>query len=437
MPDKNLKILEVKNVSKSFMRQDNSPLEVLTDISFNIYEGEVVAILGRSGSGKSTLLRIIAGLISPTSGEVFYKSQRVTNPVMGLAMVFQSFGLMPWLTVLENVGLGLEALGVPENERAELSKNAIEMIGLSGFESAYPRELSGGMRQRVGLARALVVNPEILLMDEAFSALDVLTAEHLRKDVMNVWHNHQTKIKAILLVTHRIEEAVAMADRILIFDSAPGMIKEEVAVDLAYPRVEQDKAFIDLTTKVYSIMMTPVREAQAIESKIPHELVDMDYRLPNIELAQLFGLIESFEVDFKDHKISLYDLANKQRELANEEEVLPLFEMLDILDILHFVRISPGSIELSELGHRFALADIQGKKDLFSQQLLLYIPLASHIRRLLNEAPGHIIQKENIINLLLNYFDSNTAEAVFDIMVDWGRYAEIMNYDAESGSIYL
>jgi len=433
---KSLKLIEIKNVSKSFRRPDNSDLLVLDSINFSVAQGEVVAILGRSGSGKSTLLRIIAGLISPSSGKVLYKGQEVTDPVRGLAMVFQSFGLMPWLTVLQNVELGLEALGVPAKERHARALKAIDMIGLDGFESAFPKELSGGMKQRVGLARALVVNPEVLLMDEAFSALDVLTADNLRSDVMDLWHTHQTNIKAIILVTHKIEEAVAMADRILVFDSAPGIIKAELPVDLPHPRVEQDKRFIELTTRIYSILIAPSAKEHALELAIPHEEIDIGYRLPDIALTQLFGLIESFEVDYKDQKVTLNDLAVKQKQLS-DDEVTPLFVMLDILDILRFACISPGSIELTNLGHQFANGDIQEKKRLFSQQLLLYIPLAAYIKRILNENPTHSVRQEVIVDLLESYFDQDTADQVFKTIVNWGRYAEIFAYNADSKTLSL
>src|SRR5579872_4506874 len=233
-------IIEVINVCKSFPKSVSQDLLVLEDINFRMYEGEIVAILGKSGSGKSTLLRIIAGLVQPSSGKIFYRGKSVHEPVRGVSMVFQNFALLPWLTVLQNVELGLEALGIDREERRERALKAIDTIGLDGFESAFPKELSGGMRQRVGFARALVVNPDILLMDEPFSALDVLTAENLRSDLMELWNEDQTPLKSILMVTHDINEAAVMADKILIFGSNPGVIRAELTVDLEHPRNEQD-----------------------------------------------------------------------------------------------------------------------------------------------------------------------------------------------------
>ena len=212
-------IIEVLDVHKSFKTGDRQELLVLDHINLKMYEGEIIAVLGKSGSGKSTLMRIIAGLIAPSDGKITYRGREVKAPVRGIAMVFQTFALLPWLTVLQNVELGLEAIGVDRNERRERSLKAIDMIGLDGFESALPKELSGGMRQRVGFARALVVNPDILLMDEPFSALDVLTADNLKSDLIDLWQSKKTGLNGILFVTHSIEEAIAMADRIIIFNS--------------------------------------------------------------------------------------------------------------------------------------------------------------------------------------------------------------------------
>src|ERR1700683_2803672 len=252
-------LLEVQGVCKSFRKPDGDQLVVLEDVNLTLRPGEIVGLLGRSGSGKSTLLRSIAGLDGPTTGVVNYLGQPVSGPARGIAMVFQSFALFPWLTVLENVQLGLEALGVPELEMRKRSLQALDLIGLDGFESAYPRELSGGMRQRVGFARALVVHPNLLLMDEPFSALDVLTAETLRNDFLDLWGEGQLPIKAVLLVTHNIEEAVQMCDRLLIFSSNPGRVVSEIAVDLPQPRHAQDPRFRALIERVYVEMTAKPR----------------------------------------------------------------------------------------------------------------------------------------------------------------------------------
>jgi len=429
---KNYKLIEVKNVRKAFSKQDKQELLVLEDISLNIAEGEVVAILGRSGSGKSTLLRIIAGLVAPTTGSVVYEGNNVTGPVQGLSMIFQNFALMPWLTVLQNVELGLEALGIPYKERRERALKAIDMIGLDGFESAFPKELSGGMRQRVGFARALVVNPDVLLMDEPFSALDILTAENLRTDLMDLWHGRQTNIKAILFVTHKIEEAVTMSDRILIFDSSPGTIKAELPVDLPYPRSEQDKRFIDLTAQIYSIMTSSRTEKEGREAAAPHQEIDIDYRLPDIEVSTLMGLVESLEYEHKAQLTSLQRLAETSQ--LNEETLFPLAEMLDIL---HFASLSQGNIELTKAGREFAQGDIQQKKLIFSKHLLLYVPLVAHIKRVLNENRDHQEKQEVFIYLLEEYFSEDEAERVLKTVIAWGRYAEIFAFNYDTGVLSL
>ncbi len=256
-------LLQIRSCCQAFPKPDGEDLLVLNDINLTLVEGEIVGLLGRSGSGKSTLLRLISGLARPTSGSVMYRGQPVTGPAPGIAMVFQTFALFPWLTVLENVQLGLEALGLPEAEIRQRALAGIDLIGLDGYELAYPRELSGGMRQRVGFARALVVHPNILLMDEPFSALDVLTAETLRTDFLDLWIEGKLPIKGVILVTHNIEEAVLMCDRILVFSRSPGHIIEEIKVDLPQPRSRLESEFRDLVERIYVAMTARAGRAAA------------------------------------------------------------------------------------------------------------------------------------------------------------------------------
>src|SRR4051812_42647709 len=247
-------LLHIEQVRQAFPKPDGQPLLVLDDINLDMREGEIIGLLGRSGSGKSTLLRLIAGLAQPVAGQIVYNGQPLSGPAPGIAMVFQSFALFPWLTVLQNVQLGLEALRLPEPEIRQRALAAIDLIGLDGYESAYPRELSGGMRQRVGLARALVVHPNILLMDEPFSALDVLTAETLRTDLLDLWTQGKLPIKGVLIVTHNIEEAVLMCDRILVFSRNPGHVIAEINVALPHPRNRLDPFFQELVDDIYGLM---------------------------------------------------------------------------------------------------------------------------------------------------------------------------------------
>src|SRR4051812_24088332 len=247
-------LMEVRSCRQAYHKEASTELVVLDDVNLTLHEGEIVALLGRSGSGKSTLLRIVSGLLRPTAGEVLWRGVPVRGPAEGVAMVFQSFALFPWLTVRENVELGLEARGVPRAERDARAEAAIDLIGLGGFESAYPKELSGGMRQRVGLARALVVHPDLLLMDEPFSALDVLTAETLRTDLIDLWSEGKLPVQSVLMVTHNIEEAVLMCDRILVFAASPGRVASELRVPFPHPRNRLDPAFRQLVDDIYGLM---------------------------------------------------------------------------------------------------------------------------------------------------------------------------------------
>src|SRR5436190_9658630 len=271
-------VIEVSSIQKSFRQGDRQELLVLHDINLKVYEGEIIAILGKSGSGKSTLLRIISGLINASTGEVRYRGNTVAGPARGISMVFQTFALLPWLTVLQNVELGLEALGVDRFERRERAIKAIDMIGLDGFESALPKELSGGMRQRVGFARALVVNPDVLLMDEPFSALDVLTADNLKSDLMDLWQSKKTGLNGILFVTHNIEEAVLLADRVVVFDSDPGSIRAELTIDLPYPRTEQNPEFRKYVDQIYSLITRQMDERKKLllKEQLPR-ITDIGY----------------------------------------------------------------------------------------------------------------------------------------------------------------
>src|SRR5215467_9331200 len=247
-------LVMVKGVDQVYRKGGGGELEVLHDVNLSLMENEIVALLGGSGCGKSTLLRIIAGRMPPTGGIVTIGGERVKGPAGHVALVFQTFALFPWLTVLENVEIGLEAQGIAPELRHKRALAAIDLIGLDGYESACPKELSGGMRQRVGLARALVVHPRILLMDEAFSALDVLTAETLRTDLLDLWSEGRMPISSILLVTHNIEEAVLMSDRIVVLASNPGRISAEIKVDLPQPRNRLDPAFRRLVDDIYARM---------------------------------------------------------------------------------------------------------------------------------------------------------------------------------------
>lgn len=416
-------LVQLKHISKSFKKPEHQDLLILNKINLTLYKGQIVALLGKSGSGKSTLLRVISGLLPPTSGTVHYRQKPVLEPASGMAMVFQNFALLPWLTVLENVELGLEALQVPREERRARALKAIDIIGLDGFESAFPRELSGGMRQRVGLARAIVVDPDVLLMDEPFSALDVLTADNLKSDLLKLWQTKQINTNAILLVTHNIEEAVLFADRIVILSHDPGTIKADLSVDLPYPRFDQDPAFRRVVDQVYTLMSD--KNVDLKGRVLPAPITSLAYRLPDADFSELTGLMETVDT-MPEHpgKIGLQELAEEWH--LDVDELFPLTETLDILG---FAAVQGGTLFLTEAGRTFAQADILERKNKFAAHLLRYVPLAKHIRRVLEERPGQFAPKARFLNELEDYLSEEEAERVLRTVIDWGRHAELFAYD--------
>ncbi len=436
-------LINIDNVSKSFISSEKQELLVLDSIKLKLNEGEIVSLLGKSGSGKSTLLRLMSGLIKPTSGQLFYRDKLITGPALGIAMVFQSFALLPWLSVLENVELGLEALGVERKERRKRALKAIDTIGLDGFESAYPKELSGGMRQRVGFARALVIEPDILLMDEPFSALDILTSDNLRSDLLELWNSKRTKIKGIVCVTHDIEEAILMANRIIIFASDPGTIQAEILVNLPYPRDTESPEFRDLRDQIYMAMTTSERarvaksKAQAMaialdEEQQPDKHPEYAYRLPVADISELIGLVEAMEDHQEDGHIDLPVLAESLHLDVNN-----VFPLTEVLDMLRFAKISEGELTFTEAGNKFAKAGIQERKQIFAHHLLEYIPLAQHIRQILDQEPSHRKPEKTFLEELQNYFSEEESDRILRTIIDWGRYAEILAYDYDSGELSL
>lgn len=421
------KVIEIRNIKKNFKKEGEQELLVLNRVSFDIFEGELIALLGRSGSGKSTLLRTIAGLIPPSGGQIYFHGKPIIKPMQGIAMVFQHFALMPWLTVLQNVELGLEAIGVPRKERRQRALKAIDIIGLDGFESAYPKELSGGMRQRVGIARAFVINPDVLLMDEPFSALDVLTADNLRSDLIDLWTGGDKRKSSILLVTHNIEEAIFMADRIVIFDSNPGHVRAILSVNLPHPREYEDPNFRKLVDQIYTLMTTETGPIDEIE-----EPIDLGYRFPDANISALSGLLETIDELQTDRSVDLPLLAD---ELSLDiDDLLPLTE---VLDILHFAKEAAGDIKLTEAGKQFAESDILERKKIFARHLLKYVPLAKHIYSVLNEKDNHRVSKKQILSDLEDYLSHDDALRVLKLIIEWGRYAELFAYDDNSGDLSL
>jgi len=418
-------LLAVRGACKSFRKPDGDELVVLDNVNLTLRPGEIVGLLGRSGSGKSTLLRLISGLDSPTSGKVEYQGAPVAGPAHGIAMVFQSFALFPWLTVLENVQLGLEALKLPEGEIRKRSLQAIDLIGLDGFESAYPRELSGGMRQRVGFARALVVHPSILLMDEPFSALDVLTAETLRSDFLDLWGEGQLPIRSVLLVTHNIEEAVQMCDRLLIFSTHPGRVVSEIPIDIPHPRPALDPRFRALVERVYVEMTAKPRgEARVGPKNERFAGTGIGTTLIHVSSNLLQGLIEAVSEPPYNGKADLPVIAEDLH-----MELDDLFRVGEALQMLRFAEVEGGDIRLIEAGLAFARSESDERKHLFARHLLTYVPLAAHIRRVLDERSSHTAPKSRFFDELEDYMAEDAAEQTLRTIISWGRYAEVFAYD--------
>jgi NitT/TauT family transport system ATP-binding protein len=422
----NAPLIEVRGVCQSYAREDANDLVVLEQVDLTLRQGEIVGLLGRSGSGKSTLLRIIAGLFRPTRGEVVCHGKSVRGPTLGVAMVFQTFALFPWLTVLENVELGLEAIGVEKSERRRRALSAIDLIGLDGFESAYPKELSGGMRQRVGFARALVVHPELLLMDEPFSALDVLTAETLRTDLIDLWVDGKLPIKSILMVTHNIEEAVLMCDRILVFSSNPGRVEAEFRVDLPHPRNRLDPVFRRLVDTIYT-RMTQRRDARTARTG-----ATIGMPLAHVSSNVLSGLIEAIAAQPYNGRADLPHLADD-----SQLEIDELFPITEALQLLRLADVEHGDIQLTEAGKRYAQLDIDGRKKLIAEHLLAYVPLIGLIRRVLEERPSHRAPASRFREELEDYMSEEQAADTLKAVVSWSRFAELFAYDEQGQQFSL
>jgi NitT/TauT family transport system ATP-binding protein len=424
-------IVEARGVTKTFTTPDGRALPVLDGVSFTLHEGEIVALLGKSGSGKSTLLRCIAGLIAPSAGTVTYRGNPLNGANPGVAMVFQSFALLPWLTVQQNVELAMQARDVPLPARRDKALRAIDLIGLDGFESAYPKELSGGMRQRVGFARALSVEPDALLMDEPFSALDVLTAANLRGELIRLWEGHEFPVKAVLIVTHNIEEAVQLADRILVLSSNPGRIRAELPVRLPRPRDRQTPGFEQLVDTVYGILTG--REDAAVVAAEPSGTsaqTPAEMPLPQVSAGGLSGLLEILAArGGQDGLAGLADDLNFEI-----DDLLPL---VDAAEMLGLARVRDARLEITDQGREFAEADIDTSKALFGAVIAERAPLIKAILGALRATVDGTLREGFFLDLLRRGFSADEARHQLDIAIDWGRYGELFDYDAERGELTL
>jgi NitT/TauT family transport system ATP-binding protein len=418
-------LVKVAHVCKSFAGSGGDTLRVLDDVNLDLRGGEIVALLGRSGSGKSTLLRIIAGLIAPTSGSVCYRGTELNGANPGTAMVFQTFALMPWLTVQDNVELGLAARGVEPAQRRSRALHAIDLIGLHGFESAYPKELSGGMRQRVGFARALVLDPDLLLMDEPFSALDVLTAENLRTELMTLWSGDNFPTQAICLVTHNIEEAVLLADRVIVLGANPGRIRAEVPVELERPRDRRSPAFEALVDTLYK-QLTGTEPGVTVPE--PAEATPTTRPLPKATVGGMAGLIEIIYA-----RGGVADLPHVAADLNFAiDDLLPL---VDAAALLGFVNVLGADMELTPCGKEFFTADIRTSKRIFAQQARARAPLVRAICKALAASADGSLRAGFFLDLLQRKFGPDQAQQQLNTAIGWGRYGELYDYDTDTDQI--
>ncbi len=428
-------IVEARAVEKFYALPEGRRVEVIGPTDLEVRPGGIVSLLGPSGCGKSTLLRILTGLAPPSAGEVLWHGRPLDGQKPNVAIVFQSFALFPWLTVLENVEAPLKARGEAAVERRKRALGILDTVGLDGFESAYPKELSGGMRQRVGFARALVVEPEVLFMDEPFSALDVLTAGNLRGELLELWTSRKIPTRAVFLVTHNIEEAVLLADRIVVLGGKPARIRSEFDVDLPQPRDREAPRFVELVDHVYKILTQPKAEhaapAQGAKGAPAGPAPAARHVLiPHARPGGIAGLLEIL-VD-RGGRDDLYHLA--------DELVMEVDDLLPIVDgavLLGFAAVREGDVESAPQGKAFAEADIQGRKRLFREAALANVPLLRQIERALRAKADRTLPDDFFQDILDEHLGEEDARRQLQIAILWGRYAEIFDYDADGGRLFL
>ena len=419
-------LLALQGVSKAYGRKDKS-FTAVSDVNLWVKSGEFVCLLGPSGCGKSTLLRIIAGLNTASAGKVLYRNQAMQGVNPYATIVFQTFALYPWLTVQENVEIALKARGVPAAEREKRAVQLIDVVGLDGFESAYPRELSGGMRQKVGFARAMAVEPELLCLDEPFSALDVLSAEALRNELMELWLNKTIPTKAILMVTHNIEEAVLMADRIVVMGKNPGHIVGEIGVTLRHPRHRKDTAFQNLVDRVYAAVAGETRSQKETLGTAPGQ-PGLTKPLPDARLNALAGLLEKMAEEGGET-----DLFRLGGDLSLElDDLLPIVEAGDLMD---FLTVKEGDIKLTSLGVAYADASILARKEMLVGRVLR-LPIMAWMYETLQRDDNQRVAWEYFVDQLQNDFGDLTEQQL-DIAINWGRHSELFAYDDGTGELYL
>jgi NitT/TauT family transport system ATP-binding protein len=420
-------IIRAEQIQKYYAQPSQNRIQVISPTDLSIVPGEILALLGPSGSGKSTMLRMLTGLSKPSAGEVYWHEKPIADAEINVSIVFQSFALFPWLTVLENVEAPLQARGIDPEVRRERSLRMLDTVGLDGFQAAFPKELSGGMRQRVGFARALVVEPEVLFMDEPFSALDVLTAENLRSELLELWANKSMPTKAIFLVTHNIEEAVLLADRIIVLGRNPGHIRTDFKVQIAHPRDRKSEPFTNLVDYIYKVLTRPEVVPAAPDQTTGKPVRDqrqMHYQmLPHARPGGVAGLLELL-ID-KGGRDDIYRLAD---DLAFEiDDLLPI---VDAAQILGFLTIADGDAAITPTGAAYANSEILHQKELFRAAATENVLLLRQIRRALDTKSDHTVPEEFFLDMLDEQFSADESQRQVETAVNWGRYAELFDFDA-------
>jgi NitT/TauT family transport system ATP-binding protein len=418
-------IIEARGIEKSFERPDGGQMQVIAPTDLSIEPGSILTLLGPSGSGKSTLLRILSGLAVPSRGEVLWHGKPLSESRPNVAIVFQSFALFPWLSVLENVEVPLLARGMKSDERRQRAIRTLGSVGLEGFENAYPKDLSGGMKQRVGFARALAVEPEILFMDEPFSALDVLTAENLRGELLELWLGKKIPTKSIFIVTHNIEEAVLLGDRIIVLGRNPARIRADFRVPLAQPRERHSAEFLLYVDYIYKLITQPQLEAGPLAvAKPPYPL------LPHARPGGIAGLLELLN----DHggREDLYRVAEELR--MEVDDLLPIVEGTTLLS---FAKSDKGDLEITPAGKAFAEADIATRRTLFREAALASVRLLQQINSGLLSKSDHTMPLEFFRDVLEEHFSAIEVQRQLETVLDWGRYSDLFTYDPTTDRLHL
>jgi NitT/TauT family transport system ATP-binding protein len=422
-------IILVQGVEKFFQQPDGRQIQVIAPIELSIEPDTVIALLGPSGSGKSTLLRILSGLAAPSAGRVLWHGRSQGEDSPNVAIVFQSFALFPWLTVLDNVEAPLLARGMTHFERHHKALRALDLVGLKGFETAYPKELSGGMKQRVGFARALAVEPEVLFMDEPFSALDVLTAENLRGELMELWLTRKIPTRSIFIVTHNIEEAVLLADRIIVLGGKPATIRADFRVPLQHPRERKSASFLLYVDYIYKVMTQPQLEL-APPSRPELGLRAPSQVLPHARPGGIAGLLELL-VDRGGEE----DLYHVVEILSLEvDDLLPIIEAATLLGFAH---AQEGDVRITPQGKALARADIALRRKLFREAALAHVPLLQQMKSALESKSDHSMPLEFFRDLLGERFSEDEVQRQIETALNWGRYAGIFAYDSENDRLLL